>query len=105
MKALSSIIFFSERYFALRIPPQAEFSVIQCERRADDSVKFRGMPVLKEKVPKRVSIENHVKQFPQYVFNLSWLYSSGYRVSSDFSWTEFLLFDCPQLQKSDMLCR
>lgn len=35
--------FFSEKLFLLRVPPQAELSAVQCERRAHSSVIFRGI--------------------------------------------------------------
>lgn len=83
-------IFFSEKLFLLRVPPQAELSAVQCERRAHSSVIFRGIWAAagfeRESIKKGCNRNPKAHKtastvFVVFFFHLSLLYNSGYRIS------------------------
>lgn len=71
IKYYGFFFFSSEKLSLLKIPHQAESSAIQCEKGADNSVKFRGVWATASSegvVPERGAVEtvSYVKLFSRY---------------------------------------
>lgn len=104
-------IFFSEKLFLLRVPPQAELSAVQCERRAHSSVIFRGIWAAagfeRESIKKGCNRNPKAHKTASTVFVVFFFISPCFTILDTeyplwlfLDWILFwLLWYCPQLQK------